>query len=158
MSGTFPRRGIMYNTAIQPHDVLARAHEVGPECILDIPLQLDAQRPVVEESREAVVYFAGGEDDAASFAQRDDVFHFQFGVIVLGLGRRRRLRRGSIGLGLIIIIIIIIGGVGGRRRRGGGCCLGGGPDDDRRRCRRCSTSSNTSSYRRKATYSTGSQR
>mmetsp|Transcript_13513 Transcript_13513/g.24190 ORF Transcript_13513/g.24190 Transcript_13513/m.24190 type:complete len:388 (+) Transcript_13513:1441-2604(+) len=76
MPRTLPRGGIVNDTAVNSHDVLSTLYEVGPECILDVLLQFGTEGTVIEEAGESVVDFGGGEDDAATFAERDDVFHF----------------------------------------------------------------------------------
>ena len=49
---------------------------VLPPGVLDIPLEFDAQRPVIPEAVQAAVDFARLKQESSPFAERDEFFHF----------------------------------------------------------------------------------
>mmetsp|Transcript_15746 Transcript_15746/g.32915 ORF Transcript_15746/g.32915 Transcript_15746/m.32915 type:complete len:440 (-) Transcript_15746:120-1439(-) len=75
-----PRGGVVHDGAVDAHDVFAALHEVPPEGVFDVAFEFRSEGAVVEESGEAIVDLRGREDDAATFAEGDDVFHFEIVV------------------------------------------------------------------------------
>src|SRR5581483_7571617 len=51
------------------------AHHVVPPGLLDVPLQLDAERSVIPETVDAAVDFTRLEDEATPPTQRHQLFH-----------------------------------------------------------------------------------
>ena len=80
MAGGHPGLGVHQNGAVLSHIVGVLLHELLPPCLLDIVLQLHAQRAVVPGVGQTAVNLAAGEDEAAVFTQGDDFFHGFFGV------------------------------------------------------------------------------
>ena len=73
----FPDPRIHDDRAIEPDHVVAHLDVVAPPGLLDIPLQLDAQRTVVPEAVDSAIDLARGEDEPSALAQRDQLVHFQ---------------------------------------------------------------------------------
>ena len=64
MSTTPPRQWVVYDTSIQAHHILTTPDEISPPCILNVLLQLHAERPIIKEHSKDIVYLAGGKDYA----------------------------------------------------------------------------------------------
>ena len=77
--------------AVEADDVLAAGDHRLPPLPLDVLLELDAQGPVVPRRAGAAVDLAGGEDEPAALAQRDD------GVDLGGRGFAGHGRHSTIG-------------------------------------------------------------
>ena len=60
---------------IESDHVVAFAHHHAPPVILEVALQLDAERTVIPDAIEPAVDLAGLENEAAPFAQADDLLH-----------------------------------------------------------------------------------
>jgi len=69
---------------LEPHDVFAAPHHVVPPAVADVPLQLHAQRAVVEEAVEPAVDLRRLEDEAAALRERDDGVHGHGGGCGIG--------------------------------------------------------------------------
>ena len=63
------------NRAVHAEHVVALLHGLPPPVVLQIALQLRAERAVVPAAVEAAVKLSGLENEAAAFAQRHDFFH-----------------------------------------------------------------------------------
>ena len=59
--------------------IVVRRDHVPPPGILDVALQLDAQRPVVPEPVQTAVDLAGLKQEPSAFAQRYQLFHLHDG-------------------------------------------------------------------------------
>ena len=70
-----PDLGMHEDRRIESFDVVAGAHHGVPPAILDVALELDAQRAVVPDRAEAAVDLGGLEDEAAPLAERDQFVH-----------------------------------------------------------------------------------
>ena len=68
-------RGCMRIAASSPSMSSRDADHRVPPAILDVPLELHAQRPVVPHRTRAAVDLGGLEDEAAPLAQRHELFH-----------------------------------------------------------------------------------
>ena len=62
---------------LQARHVVALARHGVPPKLLDVPLELRAQRAVVPETVQAAVYLRRLENEPAPFAQRHNFFHLQ---------------------------------------------------------------------------------
>ena len=80
VTGGDPGLGIHQNGGVQTDVVGVLLHELLPPGALDVVLQLRAERTVVPGVGETAVDFAARENEAAVFAQRDDLVHRLFGV------------------------------------------------------------------------------
>ena len=80
MAAGHPRLGVHEDGGVLPHVVGVLLHELLPPCLLDVVLQLHAQRAVVPGVGQAAVDLGACEDDAAVFAQRHDLVHGLFSV------------------------------------------------------------------------------
>ena len=70
---SLPNAGVQKNRAIETKHIVAGSHELLPPEILDVALEFHAIRTVVPSIGEAVVNFGAGENEAAAFAEGDDV-------------------------------------------------------------------------------------
>src|SRR5262245_62948057 len=75
---------MLYDVSAEADDVLALDDHRAPPRLLDVALELDAERSVVVAAVEAAVDLARLEDEAAPLAQRHDLVH--------QVGRRLRHR------------------------------------------------------------------
>src|SRR5713226_3437310 len=66
---------MLQDCAVESNNVAARLHHVAPPRLLDVALQFDAQRTVVEGRTEAAVNVASGKHQAAPLAQVDQLLH-----------------------------------------------------------------------------------
>ena len=82
MAARFPHFRIHQDRRIDAAHVVAILHEHAPPELLDIILELDAQRAVVPGAGEAAVDLGAGIDEAAPLAQGDYLFHQVFGHIL----------------------------------------------------------------------------
>jgi len=75
MPARFPHGGVHQNRAIEADDVVAHLRHAFPPVVLQVALQLHAERAVIPRAVEAAIDFRRLEDEAAPFAQGDDVLH-----------------------------------------------------------------------------------
>ena len=75
MARRAPDGGARDDARVQAVHVLAPVHEVAPPQVLDVLLELAAERAVVVEPVEAVVDLARAEDEAALAAELHDLVH-----------------------------------------------------------------------------------
>ena len=75
MTGRFPDSRMTDDRAVDADDVSAASDDVVPPRVFDVALQLGAGGAVVPEPVDTAVDFAGLEDEAAPFAERDDFVH-----------------------------------------------------------------------------------
>src|SRR5947208_3530850 len=86
MPARLPDLRVHDDRAIEADHVVARADVVDPPGVLDVPLELDAERAVVPEAVDPAVNLARPEDEPAPLAKRDELLHVH--------GRHRRLPFG----------------------------------------------------------------
>ncbi len=67
--------GMHDDGGFEAHDVVAAPHHVVPPAIADVLLQFHAQRAVIPKAVDAAVNFGRLENETASFAERNDLFH-----------------------------------------------------------------------------------
>src|SRR5882762_2152094 len=92
---------------VEPLDVLAVVHHRAPPALLDVFLELDAQRAVVPYRAEAAVDLRGLEHEAAPLGQRHELLHYFVGCRhegrkidgPLGTGQPERFAYGSLAEG-----------------------------------------------------------
>ena len=77
-----PDRAIHEDGAVHADHVVALPHHDAPPIVLQVPLQLDAQRAVIPAAIEPSVDFARLKNKTAPFAKADDFFH----PLGIGLG------------------------------------------------------------------------
>ena len=70
----FPDARVHEDRGVDAFDVLAIGHR-APPALLDVALELDAERAVVPAGVDAAVNLAGRKDEAAALAQRDQIRH-----------------------------------------------------------------------------------
>ena len=75
VSRGFPHPRVHQDGAIDADDVRARQHHVAPPGVLDVALQLDADRPVVPAARQAPVNLARLKGKPAPFGEVHDLLH-----------------------------------------------------------------------------------
>ena len=75
MAAGHPGLGIHQNGGILPHVVGVLLDELFPPGLLHIVLQLHAQRTVVPGVGQTAVDLGAGKDEAAVFAQGNDLVH-----------------------------------------------------------------------------------
>ena len=80
MAAGHPGLGVHEDGGVLPHVVGVLLDKFLPPGLLDVVLQLHAQGAVVPGVGQAAVDLAAGEDDAAVFAEGDDLVHRFFGV------------------------------------------------------------------------------
>src|SRR6266851_5271481 len=66
---------MLQDCAVESNNVAARLHHVAPPRLLDVALEFDAERTVVEGRTEAAVNVAGRKHQAAPLAQVDQLLH-----------------------------------------------------------------------------------
>jgi len=71
----FPHARVRDDRAVNADDIGAPADGVVPPRVADVAFEFGAHRAVVPEAVDAAVDFAGLEDKAAPFAERDDLVH-----------------------------------------------------------------------------------
>ena len=76
----FPDLRVHDDRAVEPDHVVAHLDVVAPPGVLDVPLQLDAQRAVVPEAVDPAVDLARGEDEPPALAERDQLVHVQSSI------------------------------------------------------------------------------
>ena len=77
------------NRAVHAEHVVAFLHGLAPPEVLEVAFQLGAERAVIPAAVEAAVEFAGLENEAAAFAQRNDFLHAGgIGDVFVGHGDR----------------------------------------------------------------------
>ena len=69
-------------------ELVVAGDHVPPPGLLDVPLQLDAQRTVVPKAVEAAVDFARLKQKSPPFAQRNQFFHVH-DKVAIGMSRSR---------------------------------------------------------------------
>src|SRR5205823_5910276 len=90
----FPSLRVHQDRRVEAFDVLAIVDHRAPPALLDVFLQLDAQRPVVPHRAEAAVDLRGLEHEAASLGQRHQLVHD-----IVGWGHKGRKIDGPLGSG-----------------------------------------------------------
>ena len=80
VSGCHPGLGIHQNGAVQSHIIPVLLDKLLAPRLLDVVLQLHAQRPVVPCIRQTAVNLAAGIHKAPALAQGNDFVHCLFGV------------------------------------------------------------------------------
>src|SRR5205085_10915384 len=75
VSARLPDRATHQDRAIHADDVLPLAHHNAPPIILHVPLQLDAERPVIPAAVKSAVDFARLENESPPLAQANDLLH-----------------------------------------------------------------------------------
>src|SRR5208282_4998170 len=75
MTRRFPGARMLKNRRIEPEHVAAVLHHLTPPRLLDVALQLDAQRAVVEGGSESPVDVARWKNNSTALAQVDQFFH-----------------------------------------------------------------------------------
>ena len=80
MAAGYPGLGVHEDGGVLPHVVGVLLDKFLPPGLLDVVLQLHAQGAVVPGVGQAAVDLAAGKDDAAVFAEGDDLVHRFFGV------------------------------------------------------------------------------
>ena len=80
MAAGHPGLGVHQNGGVLADVVGVLLHELLPPGLFDVVLQLHAQRAVVPGVGEAAVDLGAGEDEAAVFAQGNDLVHGFLGV------------------------------------------------------------------------------
>ena len=87
MAGAFPDLRVHDDRTIQPDhlvgggrpvhrtEIVMARHHIAPPGLLDVALQLDAQRSIIPEAIDAAIDFARLKQEAATFAERDDLIH-----------------------------------------------------------------------------------
>ena len=93
MAGGDPGLRVHQDRGVEADVVAVLLNELLPPGALDVVFQLHAQRAVVPGVGEAAVDLGAGEDEAAVFAQRDDLVHGFFGVFHISVLSRGWLPR-----------------------------------------------------------------
>ena len=83
VAGGHPDLARQDHRGVQADDVVAALDDGAPPLLLDVLLELDAQRPVVPGGAGAAVDLTGREDEAPSLAEVDDLVEAG-GVVLLG--------------------------------------------------------------------------
>ena len=81
VAGGLPDAGVHQDGGVEALDVVALAHHRIPPALLDVVLQLDAERAVVPDGAGASVDLGGLEDEAPALGEADE------GVEDVGAGR-----------------------------------------------------------------------
>src|SRR5262249_29721618 len=71
----FPDPWVHDDRAVKPDHVVARLNVVTPPGLLDIALQLHAERAVIPEAVDPAIDLARGEDESPALAERDQLVH-----------------------------------------------------------------------------------
>src|SRR5260370_10427553 len=66
---------MLEDRAVEAQHVRAALDHLAPPRLLDVALELDAERAVIESRAEAAIDIAGRKNEAAPFAQVDQLFH-----------------------------------------------------------------------------------
>ena len=74
VTARLPRPRMHEDRRVEPLDVVARAHHRRPPAVLEVLLQLDAERTVVPHRAGAAVDLGDLEDEAAPLAERHELF------------------------------------------------------------------------------------
>ncbi len=93
VAGRLPDPRVHQDRGIEALDVVPRVDHGVPPAVLDVLLELDAERAVVPHRAEASVDLRGLEDEAAALAEGDQLVHQG------GIGHGARRRRGGVGTG-----------------------------------------------------------
>jgi hypothetical protein len=90
----FPDPRIHDDRAVQPDHVVAHPDVVAPPGVLDIPLELNAQRTVVPEPVDPTVNLARRKNQAAALAQGDQLVHVvqHYATSIRGMNVAKRIR------------------------------------------------------------------
>ena len=75
VTARFPDPRMHEDRRVEALDVIARAHHRVPPAILEVLLELDAERAVVPHRPGAAVDLGGLEDEAAPLAERHELLH-----------------------------------------------------------------------------------
>ncbi len=81
VAGRLPDLGVHDDGAVQADDVVALADDVVPPGVLDVALQLHAQRAVVPKAVDAAVDLGRRKDETPPLAQRHQLVHQVVGII-----------------------------------------------------------------------------
>ena len=74
VAARLPDPRVHQDRGVEPLDVVARAHHRVPPALLDVLLELDAERAVVPHGAGAAVDLRRLEDEAAALAERHELF------------------------------------------------------------------------------------
>ena len=74
VTARLPDARVHQDRGVEPLDVVARAHHRVPPAVLEVLLQLDAERTVVPHGPGAAVDLGGLEDESAPLAERHELF------------------------------------------------------------------------------------
>src|SRR5690242_15596420 len=74
--------GMRQDCAVHPDDIVALVHHDTPPVVLQVPLELDAERAVIPRAVQTAVNLTRLKDEPTSLTQADDLFH------TLDVGRR----------------------------------------------------------------------
>src|SRR5260221_8259930 len=75
MARGFPGARMLQDGAVEADDIAARRHHRAPPRLLDVALELNAERAVIPGRTEAAVDIAGRKDDPAALAEIDQLLH-----------------------------------------------------------------------------------
>ena len=75
VAGRLPHPRMHQDGGVEALDVVARVDHRVPPAVLDVLLELDAERAVVPHRAEAAVDLGGLEDEAAALAEGDQLVH-----------------------------------------------------------------------------------
>src|SRR5439155_6673 len=93
VSRRLPYLGMHQDRGVEPLDVLTLVHHGAPPALLDVLLELDAQRPVVPHGAEATVDLRRLKHEAAPLGERHQLLHDVVGRGHRGPEDRRAARR-----------------------------------------------------------------
>src|SRR5207249_6185206 len=93
VSRRLPYLGMHQDRGVEPLDVLTLVHHGAPPALLDVLLELDAQRPVVPHGAEATVDLGRLKHEAAPLGERHQLLHDVVGRGHRGPEDRRAARR-----------------------------------------------------------------
>ena len=95
VAARLPHARMHQDRRVEPLDVVARANHRMPPAVLDVLLELDAERAVVPHGSGAAVDLRRLEDESAALAQRNEFFE-NVGLI----GHAIKMRFSGVGLSL----------------------------------------------------------
>ena len=75
VAGCFPDPGMHEDRTVDSHHVLPALHDVAPPSVLDVALELDAERTVVPAARQPAVDLARLRREPTPFGEVHDLFH-----------------------------------------------------------------------------------
>ena len=75
VAGGLPDARVHEDGGIEPLDVVPGVHHGPPPAVLDVLLELDAERPVVPDRAESAVDLGGLEDEPPALAEGDQFVH-----------------------------------------------------------------------------------